>query len=149
VKVRVVVLGSPHGGDDEAALLAADGLPDGLEVVRAGRPGAGLLDLLEGGAPTVLVDVVRASPAGRVVTCPLADLPDAAHASPHLSSHGFGAGEALRLGRVLGRALPPGVFVGITGERFGVGEAPSPEVTAALDALRAAIVEAARRLGAE
>ncbi len=143
--VRVVVLGSPHGGDDAAALLAAEGLP--LDVEAAGRPGAGLLDLLEGDTPTVLVDVVRASPAGRVIVCDLDGLPDAVCGSSPLSSHGFGPAEALRLGRALGRTLPPGIFVGITGERFGVGEAPSPAVTQALHALRAAILEAAAALG--
>jgi hypothetical protein len=38
--------------------------------------------------------------------------------------------------------------VGIGGERFGVGEAPSPAVTAALGALRDAIVAAANELEA-
>jgi hydrogenase maturation protease len=144
VSVRIVALGSPHAGDDAAALLAAEGLAG---AVLAGRPGAGLLDLLEGDAPTVLVDVVR-GPAGRLVTCPLVELPEAVHVASPLSSHGFGAGEALRLARVLGRALPPGTFVGIGGERFGVGEAPSPAVTAALGALRDAIVAAANELEA-
>jgi hydrogenase maturation protease len=148
VKARVVVLGAPHTGDDAAALVAADGLPPDLEVVRAGRPGAGLLDLLDDDAPTVLVDVVRGEPPGRVVRCPLADLPDVVRTMAPVSSHGFGAGDALRLGRVLGLALPPGAFVGILGTRFEVGAELSPSVAAAIDAFRAAIVTAAEAMGA-
>ena len=146
--MRIIALGNPDAGDDAAAIEAARRLETDYRVVIAGRPGAGLLDLLDGAGPTVLVDVTRTSqPSGQIIELPLATLADAAIAEPQLSSHGFGPSEALRLGQALGRAVPPGRFVGIEGERFEVGQPLSPAVSAALDDLVAAIRAAAAELG--
>ncbi len=138
--VRVLCLGNPHACDDGAAFAAAEALGD-REVIRAGRPGPGLLDLLEGDAPVVLLDATRtgASP-GTVHRLDLATLADASIAQPNVSSHGFGPAEALQLGHALGRALPRGTFVGLEGERFEPGSDLSPAVREALPAF----VEAAR-----
>jgi hydrogenase maturation protease len=131
---RVIALGNRFASDDAAALRVAERLRDeGLEVVLAGRPGAGLLDLLD--RPCVLLDVVRHGVAsGALVELPLADLAEAALASPSVSSHDLGPASALRLGVALGRPTPRGVFLGLGGRAFGPGERLSPEVEAALDA---------------
>lgn len=131
---RVVALGNRFASDDAAALRVAERLRDeGLEVVLAGRPGAGLLDLLD--RPCVLLDVVRHGVAcGALVELPLADLAEAASASPSVSSHDLGPASALRLGVALGRPTPRGVFLGLGGRAFGPGETLSPEVERALDA---------------
>lgn len=131
---RVVALGNRFASDDAAALCVAERLRDeGLEVVLAGRPGAGLLDLFD--RPCVLLDVVRHGVScGALVELPLADLAEAALASPSVSSHDLGPASALRLGVALGRPTPRGVFLGLGGRTFGPGEALSPEVEAALDA---------------
>lgn len=138
---RVLLLGHPLRGDDGAALaLAGASLGDGAEVRVLGRPGVGLLDALDPGVPTVLVDVIRTgAPPGTVRTLPLADAADRAVRSPRASSHGLGPADALGLLRALGRPLPPGFLVGVEGERFGAGEARSPAVEAALPALAAAV----------
>ena len=145
-RVRVIVLGNRHAGDDGAALRAAeilDGALDRARVICAGRPGAGLLDLLEGKAPVVLVDVTRSGSApGTIHRILLAELTEAALAGPNVSSHGFGPGQALQLGRVLGRPVPDGSFVGVEGACFDPGEDLSPEVAAAMPALVAAVREA-------
>lgn len=145
-RVRVICLGNRHACDDGAALRAADALDDD-EVVRAGRPGAGLLDLLDGEAPVVLVDVTRSgSTPGTIHRLVLADVTEAALAGPNVSSHGFGPAQALELGRVLGRALPDGAFVGIEGVRFDPGDELSPAVAAAMPALIAAVRDAVAAL---
>lgn len=146
-RVRVVALGNETASDDGAALIAASRIT-GAEVVAAGRPGPGLLDLVAHPVPTVLVDVTCTGAApGRVIVIPLDALTEAATAEPQVSSHGFGPAETLRLGRALGRPLPPGVFVGIEGRRFEPGTELSPEVRASLDAVVAAIDDAVRKLG--
>lgn len=144
--VRVIALGHELASDDGAALVAARRLSDepGVELVLAGRPGAGLLDLLDPSVPTLLLDVVRlGAAAGAVVEVRLEDLPDASVDAKPLSSHGLGAAEALRLAGALGRALPPGIFLGIGGRRFEPGAVIDPEVEAGIDdlvtAARAAI----------
>lgn len=138
---RVICLGNAGASDDGAALRIA-GLV-GAPVIRAGRPGAGLLDLLDGGEPVVLVDVIASgAEPGTIHRLPLADLPGAAIAAAPVSSHGFGPGEAIALALALGRSLPPGELIGVEGTRFEPGERLSPAVEAALPALAAAVSDA-------
>jgi len=140
--VRVLCLGNPHASDDGAAFAVADALAD-PSVVRAGRPGPGLLDLLEGDAPVVLVDATRTgAPAGTLHRLDLAALAGASVAQPNVSSHGFGPAEALQLGQALGRPTPRGRFVGLEGERFEPGSELSPAVQRALPAFVEAVREA-------
>lgn len=140
-EVLVICLGNPHAGDDGAALLAADSLA-GCAIVRAGRPGPGLLDLLEREGPVVLVDVTQSGEApGTLHHLDLGELTSAAVAGPNVSSHGFGPAQTLALGQALGRPMPPGHFIGIEGQRFEAGEELSPAVREGLPAL----VEAIRR----
>jgi hydrogenase maturation protease len=148
VKVRVIALGSPHGGDDELALRLAEQLRgDDIEVIAAGRPGPGLVDLLDTRRPILLLDVVRSAAApGTIYRVELGRLPEAAAAREPLSSHGFGPAEALKLARALGRALPPGEFVGIEGASFEVGAPVSPALREAFGAFAAAAREALARL---
>lgn len=152
--VRVIALGSPHGGDDALALELGASLGERygerVELRLAGRPGPGLLDLLETPAPVLLLDVVRsAAPPGTVHRIPLAELESRSLAEEQVSSHGFGPGEALELGRVLGRALPRGLFVGLEGERFELGAEPSPAMRAACVRFAAAASEALEQLEQE
>ena len=140
--VRVICLGNLQAADDGAALRAAD-LLENEHVVRAGRPGAALLDLLDGEGPVVLVDVTRSGAMpGTIHLLGMDELASAAIAGPSVSSHGLGLAEAFELGRALGRPLPPGRFVGVEGARFEPGNELSPAVEAALPALVRAIGEA-------
>lgn len=149
--VTVIALGSRTACDDEAALLAAERLAGralpGARVVLAGRPGPGLVDLLDPAQPTVLLDVVAAGlRGGEVIRLPLRELPGAAVAGRPLSSHGFGPAEALRLAQSLGRALPHGVFVGIEGVRLTPGAGLDPAVQGGIAALVDAAAQAIREL---
>ncbi len=148
--VTLLVLGNPDRGDDGAALLAAKRLEEEAQqaaevaaegmgtvspaappprVLAAGRPGAGLLDLLPEDGPCLLMDVVcSGAPPGTVHCIPLRDLHPALLPDLRTSSHGFGPGEALSLGRALGRRIPEGYFLGIEGASFGPGEPPSAAI---------------------
>jgi hydrogenase maturation protease len=157
-RVRIVALGNDMAGDDGAGLeavrrlearLAANGSDGTVDMILAGRPGAALLDLLPAAVPVVLVDVTRSGAApGTIFSLALDDLTGAITGERQVSSHGFGPGETLRLGQVLGRPLPRGRFVGIEGGSFDVGAGLSPAVARALDAMVAAVLRAARDLGA-
>jgi hydrogenase maturation protease len=169
-KVRVIALGSPHGGDDEVMLTIAEGLVGvvGVELVVAGRPGAGLVELLgefeaegevegegegegEGEAPPVLIlDVVRSgAAAGTIHELELGELLERSVALEPVSSHGFGPAEALRLAAALGRPLPRGRLLGIEGECFTIGAEPSPAVAAALPELDRRVWAAITQLHAD
>lgn len=149
--VRVIALGSSMSRDDGAALVAARALEgdEGVEVILAGRPGPGLLDLFVADRPTLLLDVVRrGARAGELVELELAALRAAALRPEALSSHGLGVASALRLGAALGRALPPGCFVGIGGARFDPGDVLTPDVAAGIGAMVRAARAAIARLRA-
>lgn len=149
---RVIVLGNRDAGDDGAALIAIDraaqtGLPTSLEVIRAGRPGAGLLDLLNPAYTTLLLDVVRCGIApGSLISLPLERLPEQVAATAQTSSHGFGPAEALALGRQLGRTLPRGNFLGIEGASFEPGTGLSPGVVKGMAEFVEAIIQCAANI---
>lgn len=130
---KIIVLGNPTAGDDGAAIIAAKQLKfetgEKPEIIFAGRPGTGLLDLLEGDNPVILLDVISASgQAGQIISLPLEALTEQLRPTAQTSSHGFGPTEVLSLGKVLGRKLPNGYFVGIEGEQFEPGKALSPAI---------------------
>lgn len=145
MKARVVALGHRFAADDAAALQVGERLAaEGAEVVLAGRPGVGLLDLLD--RPTVLLDVVRrGTRPGELVELPLRMLADASLRESSVSSHDLGLAATLELGAALGRPLPPGVFLGVGGARFEPSNTLSPEVERALDAFTRAAREALAR----
>lgn len=145
--IRVIALGSRTECDDDAALEAVESMSLDAEVVIAGRPGPGLVDLLDPQVPTVLVDAVLAPlQPGSLIELPLADLARRVEAGAIISSHGLGGGQALRLAEALGRRLPPGTFVGIVAGNAKPGQGRSRAVSAGLPSLRSAIDAAVRRL---
>ncbi len=133
--MKIIALGNDSAGDDGAALLAAKALAsaDRYPVVFAGRPGAGLLDLLDSAGPVVLLDVVSGGgPPGRIIRLTFAQLVNGISPAQQVSSHGFGPAEVLQLGRALGRSLPKGCFIGIEGGCFEPGNTLSPAVERAM-----------------
>ncbi len=126
-------IGSPHGDDIvgwraierlEASLHTADVAFECLD-----RPGIRLLSRFEGVAAVVLIDAVAGLAPGEVRRL---GLDEAVALEQPWTSHGFGLGQTLAMGRVLG-ALPPWIeIVGI-----GVGDVPDlerlrPQVAAAV-----------------
>jgi hydrogenase maturation protease len=144
----VIVLGDAMRGDDGAALLAAKhlekaSLPD-CRIWRVGQLGPDdlLAALAEG--PCVVLDAVRGVPPGEVVELALASVADGGGPQP-ASSHALPPGVIVRLAAALGACLEMGTFLGIGGERFGLGDAISPAVRRGLAGYERAI---ARRLEA-
>lgn len=132
----VAVLGSRYRGDDAVGPLVGDRLRErGVEVVDCGDEPTRLIDRLEGLDLVVVVDAVRSeAPPGTVHTVhaePGAELPR----DPGLAStHALAVTDALALAAVLGRAPRRVVLVGVEGRAFGMGDALTPAVEAALDA---------------
>jgi hydrogenase maturation protease len=107
-RVAIIGIGSPFG-DDAAGLevarrLVREKIP-GVEVIAADRPGAGLVELLDGREAVILVDAAR-SPGGRAGTVHDLELRGFSTGPGPVSSHAFGVAEALALAARLGR-LPP------------------------------------------
>ncbi|MDI6711578.1 MAG: hydrogenase maturation protease [Bacillota bacterium] len=135
---RVVVLGcgNPFAGDDGVglevlqALRETGELPDRVELVEAGAPGFGLLELMYGYDTAIIVDAVmdpKGEP-GRVLQWEEGDLP--AKKTAALSVHDIGIRDTLAFGRrTLPEQMPSRVaVVGITvagTERWHMGLTPA------------------------
>ena len=146
-KVTVIALGNEFAGDDGAAMRAAREIgTQPADVVLAGRPGPGLVEMICTGAPVLLVDVIRSGrEPGSIVTLALEDLRIRVVDGSQVSSHGLGPAQAVRLAHALGRELSPGFFVGIEGSEFAPGNELSVPVEKALPEL----VEELKRLHRE
>ncbi len=139
----ILGLGNPLRGDDGLGArvveaLASETLPPGVEVLDAGTPGVGLLNLIEGRRRVILVD---AADMGRVPGSIARFRPGEAalEGSPGgVSLHSSGVAEALALGRALALPLPEMVVFGVQPARLDWGQGLSPEVEAAM----ASVVEA-------
>lgn len=145
-RVLVIGIGNPDRGADGAGRRVAEDLgaqpPAGVSVRGLRGEALELMAAWRGADAVVLIDAVRTGTApGTVLRFDASDAPLPA-ASAATSSHGLGLATALELARALG-ALPPRVIVlGIEGDDFGAGAAPSR-------ALRQGIAEAGARAAAE
>jgi hydrogenase maturation protease len=107
VNTEIIGVGSPFGADrlgwtaiDE---LRARGIErDGVRLVTADRPGAGLIGLMEGRDAVIIIDALSsAGLPGAVQRVAI----DTIALGDRFSNHGFGVADAIALGRVIG-ALP-------------------------------------------
>lgn len=136
-----VCLGSPYRGDDAAGPLVAQRLREaGAALLDCDDEPTRLLDAWAGLELVVVVDAVRSgAEPGTLHRVEAVDgkLPrDLGLAS----THAFGIAEALELGRALGRAPRHVVVHGVEGERFGMGDPPSPAVVEAVGLLAEAVL---------
>jgi Ni,Fe-hydrogenase maturation factor len=151
-------------GDDAAALLAADLLPDDAralaEVIEVGQLSVeALLDVPDGVA-VIVADAAVGVAGGVVVTLPLDRVAARGTAEPGVavagsvvrgaaapaSSHSLPPHQILALAAELRGSLPRGVFVGIGGAEFDFGERLSPLVAAGLASFAATLADEIRRL---
>jgi len=113
--IRIIGIGSPFGADS-CGLAAARRLerepPTGAQVVAMDRPGAGLIDLLDGVDAAILIDAIRSgAPPGTVHDV---DLREVLRSSARpVSSHDFGVAAAIHLAEALGKLPPRGRLLGI------------------------------------
>ena len=129
--MRILCCGNRHRGDDAAGLLVAARLRElGLAAETLNGEVTEIMEAWSGAESVVLVDaVVTGARPGTVHAWDAARL-NARSISP-ASSHGLGVGEAIELGRALGRLPRKTKIYGIEGARFAAEAAVSPEVEGA------------------
>ncbi len=151
--ITVIGVGNAYRGDDGLGPAVTDALrgraPSSVSIVECEQELSRLLDAWEGAGAAIVVDAIEPG-----------DAPGGVHrfdatagpipARPFRSStHAFGVGEAIELGRALGR-LPRVVIVyGIEGVDFTAGEELSPSVAAGVEAVANAILSDIERLQSE
>jgi hydrogenase maturation protein HypF len=113
--IRIIGIGSPFGDDAaglEIARMLAKSPPPDCEVIAADRPGAALVDLLEGASAAILIDAVRScAPPGTIHEFTFDELGGCA--VRFVSSHDLGVATTIQLARKLGRAPSVGRIIGI------------------------------------
>jgi hydrogenase maturation protease len=147
----VIGLGNTWRGDDGAGPAVARGLLDEVQArvrVYEGEP-VGLIEDWTGADAVIIVDAVSSgAPPGTIHRLdPLSEPIPAALSQG--STHAFGLADTIALARTLDR-LPARLTVyGIEGEDFGAGDALSTPVRAAVEAVRAELLERLGRSAAD
>lgn len=142
MRCGVICVGSPFG-DDAVGLLAAPLIearltPLGVPVACFDRPGARLVQVLEGLDSVLLVDAVKSGAApGTLHRREGLDWTLRALAR-HTSTHGFGLAEAVALAQRLGRAPRHWLLFGVEIARL----TPEAELSVAVAAALPRLVEA-------
>jgi hydrogenase maturation protein HypF len=142
--IRIIGIGSPFGDDAvglEVARILAEAPPPGCEVIAADRPGATLIDLLDGADAAILVDAVRSG--AKPGTVHELGFDELERCRAHfVSSHDLDVIPAIQLARKLGRAPVLGRVVGLeiartaSADRF---EALSATARGSIDRIVAAV----------
>lgn len=147
MSVLVVGIGNAYRSDDGAGLAVAEHVraaADGVEVIACEQEPLRLLDAWGGADLALVVDAVSSGAEPGTVhrfDASTEALPVTVFRG---STHALGLGEAIELGRALGR-LPGRVLVfGIEGERFSAGDRLSPAVAAAVERLASELAEEVR-----
>ncbi len=152
--VLVLGLGNVLCGDDGAGVIVAHQLrreyvmPDGVRVVDGGTLGLDLLALVAASDRVILVDAVRAEgPPGTLVRLAGDEVAPAVY--ERLSMHQIGVADLLAGAALCDRYPQEVVIVGIVPEMTSLSYGCTPDVTASLPALAAAVLAELRRLGHE
>ena len=139
-RIVVIGVGNPFRRDDAVGMLAARRvrvrLGDVLDIdfVESDGEPTRLLDAWEGARFAVVIDAVHShsSPPGHVHRLDVGPEEGLAMPGSTATSHGLGPGDAIALGRALGRLPERLVVYGIEGADFAEGEGLSPPVDAAV-----------------
>jgi hydrogenase maturation protease len=150
IRVEVLACGAPDRGDDAASVIAvgrlADLLPDDVRTRLVGQLDIDDLLAVPAGAGAVVVDTAVGVDPGWIVEIPFSGLAGRESGIRPRSSHALSIPETIGVASIIrGRPLQ-GIVVAIGGIDFGLGEALSWPVTAAMDALVLAITDAVDRV---
>ncbi|MGO9450415.1 MAG: carbamoyltransferase HypF [Candidatus Binataceae bacterium] len=147
--IRIIGIGSPFGDDAaglEVARMLAASPPANCEVIEADRPGAALVDLLDGADTAILVDAVcSGAPPGTIHELGFDEL--GGSSVRFVSSHDLGVAAAIQLAQKLGVASPAGRVIGIeiaparTAQRCGLSAQTREAIRRAVERVRLAATE--------
>lgn len=140
----VIAVGNEFRRDDGAGLAAVERararLPRGIGVVVSNGETSRLLDAWDGAAVAVVVDAARTGAApGTVHRAELSGSEERVWRGAG-GSHALGVGDAVSLGRALGRLPARLIVYGIEGADFGSGQGLSQAAGAAVDQVADAVV---------
>lgn len=135
--IKIIGVGNTFRGDDAAGLLVVRGLPKEnfpqVEIAESPGTGSALPDAWKGAIRVIIIDaVVTGGPPGSIYRFDVHELGATLPVSHSSTTHGWGLSEALAMGKVFQNLPPVLIIYGIEGKNFGLGEALSSEVAAAI-----------------
>ena len=146
----VIGVGNANRRDDGVGLAVASRLRTRparpARIVEFEGEGTGLLDLWEDERFVVVVDAVRSGAEPGTIHRIDTSGPFVFPSKPSTSTHGLSVGEAVHLGRSLGRLPGQLVVYGVEGSEFTPGDELSPPVARSVDRVVESIL--AERAGA-
>jgi hydrogenase maturation protease len=146
VRAIVIGVGNAYRSDDGVGVAVAERVRERrprLDVVTCEDEPSRLLDAWADADLALVVDAVSSGAEPGTVhrfDATAAPVPGRVFRG---STHALGVGEAIELGRALGRLPGRVVVYGVEGARFGAGEGLSPQVEAAVEPLAAELLEEA------
>jgi hydrogenase maturation protease len=144
VKVVVVGVGNAVRGDDAAGLAVAERVrrraPRGVDVVECEQEPTRLLDAWGGADLALVVDASLSGAEPGTVRRFDAIAEHVPARTFRSSTHAFGIGDAVELGRALGRLPERVVVYGIEGDDFALGSGLSARVVSAVDEVAEAVL---------
>jgi hydrogenase maturation protease len=144
VKVVVVGVGNAVRGDDAAGLAVAERLrgrvPESVAVVQCEQEPTRLLDAWHGADLALVVDASLSGAEPGTVRRFDASSEGVPERIFRSSTHAFGIGDAVELGRALGRLPARVVVYGIEGADFALGSGVSDAVARAVDEVAGAVL---------
>lgn len=145
---HLLICGEPMRGDDGAAFAALERLSETLapdvEVRQTRAPAPDDFIAVGPSDWCVVVDAVRGISPGEVITAGLDAILDGTAQGP-VSTHTLPLRDSLRIASAVAGCPPAGLFVGIGGSDFTLGQSLSETVVAALDDLVDAVAAALER----
>ena len=145
MKAVVVGVGNSVRGDDAAGFAVAQRVrsrvPDRVSVLECEQEPTRLLDAWEGADVAVVVDaVLSGGEPGSIHRFDASADPVPARMF-RSSTHAFGIGDAVELGRALGRLPDRVVVFGIEGAEFALGSGLSDPVARAVDDVAGLVID--------
>ena len=144
MKVVVVGVGNAVRGDDAAGLVVAERVrrraADGVDVVECEQEPTRLLDAWAGADLALVVDASLSGAEPGTIRRFDAIAEHVPARTFRSSTHAFGIGDAVELGRALGRLPERVVVFGIEGADFALGSGLSAPVASAVDEVAEAVL---------
>lgn len=114
--IRIIGIGSPFSDDAvglEAARSLSESPPPNCEIIEADRPGASLIEMIDGADAAILIDAACSGAKPGTLHEFGFDKLERCAAAGLVSSHDLGVANAVELARKLGRAPERGMILAI------------------------------------
>jgi hydrogenase maturation protease len=147
--VLIIGVGTAYRNDDAAGLIVAERLrallPEGASVITHEGEGVSLMEQLADSEAAVVIDAMSSdAEPGTIRRFDASAQPLPAQTFRH-STHAFGIGQAIEMGRALGKLPRRLIVYGIEGQDFEAGTQLSPAVELSIETVARRVLREAQQ----